>query len=235
MVNDSFVLFKGSNWTAKEELVLLNGLLDYGNFNAVAKQLRKRNAQEVKQHYDHYYLERNGSELLPTFSDNPRAENIRPTIPYRFVLSNVENPPRYAPNSIGYHNIAGYNAARSDFELKYDTNAEDLIANLNYDAIEPDNPLSELLANLQCCIVQSYNRRLWERQKRKTIIRNHGLILLRKTVAWLHRYDSTISRSIAERMCRFMQFCNGTQFEYLMEGLHRRAELKQEINRYTPA
>lgn len=231
VINDSFVLFTRSNWTAKEELILLNGLLEYGNYNAVAKQLKKRTVQEVKQHYEYYYLDRNGSELLPTFSETHDPKNNQPIIPYRFVVSAIEDPPRCAPNSIEYLNIAGYNAARSDFELKYDTYAEDLIANLNCDAVEPSNPLSDLMSNLQCSIVQSYNRRLWERQRRRIIIRNHGLILLRKTMAWLRRYDVTITKRVAERMCKFMQFYKGTQFEFLMEGLHHRAELQQQISR----
>lgn len=232
MLNDSFILFEGSNWTANEELTLLNGLLDYGNFNTIVKQLKKRTLREVKQHYDFYYLQRNGSELLPTFSKCPKNSSPKPVIPFKFSLTASDEPPRHASNSISYHNLAGYNPARSDFELEYDSNAEDLVSNLNYNAIDPQHPLHKTVSNLQCTIVQSYNRRLWERQRRKIIIRNHGLILMRKTIASFHRYDATVTKKVCERMCRFMQFYKGIQFDFLMEGLHRVGELRKEISRY---
>ncbi|KAF5300787.1 hypothetical protein FQA39_LY11032 [Lamprigera yunnana] len=228
--NDTFTLFDGSNWTAREELVLLNTLLDYSNFSLVAKDLQNRTVKEVKEHYDDFYLQKKGSELLPSFSIIDRA-NINPIVPYRFKLVDVHEPPRYNYNSVGFHSMAGYNAPRSDFELEYDSNAEDLISGLNLKDIGRSDPHYKLITDLQCAILRSYNRRLAERERRKLIIRNHGLILIRKTIGWLHRYDASITKRTYERFCRFMQFCSGMQFEFLLEGLHRVGELKAEISR----
>ncbi|KAK5646921.1 hypothetical protein RI129_005385 [Pyrocoelia pectoralis] len=228
--DDNFVLFENSNWTAREELILLDTLLDYGNFGLVDRQLPNHSLREIKNHYDEFYLMKKGSNLLPNFQ--PLQNSIKnQMVPYRFRLNDIDDPPRYNPNSVGYHTMAGYNAARSDFELEYDSNAEDLIASLNFKNIDRSDPHYELMTNLQCAIISSYNRRLLERQRRKTIIRNHGLILIRKTIGWLHRYDATVTRRVYGKMCRFMQFYTGTHFEYLMEGLHHVAMLKNEILR----
>lgn len=50
-------------------------------------------------------------------------------------------------------------------------------------------------------------------------------------MSWLQRYESTITRALAERLLIFMQLTGGMDFDYLMEGLHRVGELKNYINK----
>lgn len=97
--------------------------------------------------------------------------------------------------------------------------------------LDEKHPHYELLQELQMCLVRCYNHRLRERLRRKRIVREHGLILIRKTMSSLHRYENTITRPVAERMLKFMQVLNGIEFDFLMEGLHRAAELKQRISK----
>lgn len=230
VLNDNFNLFENSDWTAKEELTLLNSLITWSNFSIASKELPNRTLNDIKEHYDYFYLLRHGSKLLPEFTKSPEAGYPEPVIPYRFRLSNVQDPPRNSANSTSYHSLAGYNAARSDFELEYDANAEDLICNLKLP--EPDDPYYDIITKLQCSIIKSYNNRLRERLRRKCIIRNHGLIMPRKVTAWLRRYETTITQNVYERLIRFMQIYSAEGFEYLMEGLHRAGELKIKIARY---
>lgn len=226
---DQFKLFQDSTWTAREELTLLNGLITLGNWPAIQKTLPKYTLEEIKTHYDVFYLNRKGSSLLPSFSNEERYIYNEPIIPYRFKTLNVFEPPR-APMSIASSNmLAGYSAARSDFEYEYDANAEDLICNLKVP--DANNPYYHTLVDLQYAIFKMYNNRLKERMRRKKIIRKHGLILTRKVNAWLHRYDTTVTQNVYDRMTRFMQFCSGERFEYIMEGLHRAGELKIQIAR----
>lgn len=225
-----FPVFKDSDWSAKEELVLLDGLINLGNWGAIAKKLTNRTVKEIKEHYDHFYISRRGSNLFPSMQVDDSVNYMQPIVPYRLRLDDLQDPPRFKSTSASYHTVAGYNAARSDFELEYDTNAEDLIACL--EPVDPNCSHSKVIADLQCCIIKSYNRRLEKRQKRRRIIRDHGLIMQRKVVAWLHRYDITITPAVYDRLCRFLQFYSGQSFEYMMEGLHRAGELKMQIARY---
>lgn len=229
ILRDSFNLFENSDWTAKEEEVLLEALQRYGNWNLVAKELPNRTIREIKTHYDQFYLERRGSDNLPKIKETGASVFIEPIVPYRFRINDTEEPPRYSPNTVGYKSLAGYNPARSDFECEFDSTAEDLLSNLK--STERDDPHFELITNLQCGMIGAYNRRLVERQRWKKIIRSHGLIVPRKLQAWLHRYDVTITRPVYEKLIRFMQFCTPVQFEMLMEGLHRSGELKIQIIR----
>ncbi|KAJ8977526.1 hypothetical protein NQ317_003033, partial [Molorchus minor] len=215
VLTTKFILFENSDWTAEEELKLLDAISAYGNWNLVAHEFPNKS--------------RNGSALLPEIKKTDAALFPQPVVPYRFRLVDNDDPPRYAPNTIGYQSLAGYNSARSDFESEYDKNAEDILSNV--EVIDEDNPQYEFLTNLQCSLIESYNRRLRERFRWKNIISQHGLLLLRKTVSWLHRYDLTLTRPVYEKLIRFMQFCEPAKFEMHMEGLHRVGELKLHISR----
>lgn len=229
IIRDDFPIFQNSDWTAREEVILLDSLLKYKNWNFVSKQLPNRSISDIRKHYDHFYIKRYGSDKFPKFQETERSLFIEPIVPYRFRINDTEEPPRYGPNTVGYTSLAGYNPARSDFECDFDSNAEDLLANLK--PIDKDDPFFETLTNLQCGIIKSYNRRLLERQRWKKIISDHGLIVLRKVQAWLHRYDMTITRPVYEKLIRFMQFCTPLQFDLLMEGLHHSGEIKIQILR----
>ncbi|KAL0281212.1 UNVERIFIED_CONTAM: hypothetical protein PYX00_002267 [Menopon gallinae] len=76
-------------------------------------------------------------------------------------------------------------------------------------------------------MVQHYNERLKERQRRKRIIRNHGLLLLRKIPFRPGRLEGFISKSQIERLYPFMQLVSGERFDYILEGLDKEAELKR--------
>lgn len=256
VMRDDFVLFPGSDWSAREELKMIEEFDNRRNLESVVRFLPGRNYKDVLEHYERFYVDGEGSPLIPTFSKrrvlgegwgvgkikkesanvtqgclelNWAVSGKKQEPPYKFKVVNVQEPPRYAPNSANYNSVAGYNAPRADFEIEYDTNAEDLVANLK--PIEKSNAHCNVLNEMQCSLVKMYNRRLEERRYRKTIIRNHGLILLRKTTAWLHRYDVTISPNVYERLVRFMKFYSGEGFEYMMEGLHKAGELRLQIAR----
>ncbi|CAG9814373.1 unnamed protein product [Phaedon cochleariae] len=229
VLTTKFILFENSDWTAEEELKLLDAIQNYGNWNMVAQEFPNRTISEVVDHYDYFYLERNGSDGLPNIKQSDAALFPELVVPYRFQLSDIDEPPRYLSNTVGFKSLAGYNPARSDFENEYDKNAEDLLSNM--EVVNEDDPHYELLTNLQCSLIESYNRRLRERQHWKNLIRNHGLLLLRKTISWLHRYDYTIQKPVYEKLIRFMQFCKPVKFDMLMEGLHRVGELKIHISR----
>lgn len=201
----------------------------YGNWNAVSNELPKKTLKEIKEHYDKFYLDTNASELFPKFKETLTSVFPEPIVPYRLKINNSEEPPRFQPNTTGYSAMAGYNAARSDFECEYDGSAEDLLSNLK--PIDESDPHYELLTKMQCAIIQAYNRRLRERQRWKFILRQHGLILPRKCISWLSRYDITITKSVYMKLVRFMQLCEPEQFDFLMEGLHRAGELKLQISR----
>lgn len=229
IIRDDFLLFANSDWSAKEELILLESIQKYKNWNSVARALPGRTVRDAKLHYNEFYLSKKSIRNMPKMKSTGANSCFEPIVPYRLKINDNDEPPRYLSSTVGYKSLAGYNPARSDFECEFDSTAEDLLS--NFKLISENEPYYDMITSLQQAIIRSYNRRLVERQRWKRIIRDHGLIVLRKVYAWLHRYDVTITRPVYEKLIRFMQFCDPLQFEMIMEGLHRSGELKLQILR----
>ncbi|XP_069690195.1 transcriptional adapter 2-alpha [Periplaneta americana] len=230
VVKNEFPLFNGSTWTANEEVILLDAILEcgLGNWSDVSRRLKTRTSQECEKHYVSFYIENSAPEL-PKFKENVRSVSSLPSFEYRPM--ETEEPPRYLPGSNSYRALGGYNAARGDFEIEYDNYAETPVSLLDISSFQPGDPYYEVGTALQVAVADMYNTRLRERERRKRVIRDHGLILVRKTLTWLHRYEATITRPVAERLLVFMQLMSGIDFDYIMEGLHHVGELRQYILR----
>jgi transcriptional adapter 2-alpha len=230
VVKNEFAVFEGSTWIASEEIELLDALFEcgLGNWSDISRRLRTRSPQECEKHYVTFYID-NPVPELPKFNENIHPITLEPAFEYRPL--ETELPPRYLPGSSSYRALGGYNAARGDFEIEYDNYAETTISQLDASTFEPDDPYYEIGTALQEAIVNMYTVRLRERERRKRVVRDHGLIVVRKTLSWLQRYETTVTRAVAERLLLFMQLMSGIDFDYIMEGLHHAGELRQYILR----
>lgn len=233
IIKNEFPLIDGSGWTAKQELELLDVVQQcgFGNWIDVGRRIQGKSAEECKMHYLQHYIDSQSLPSLPRIRDTKASLFACEPIPYLYKLQDLEEPPRFAPDTINARLLAGYNAARSDFEVNFDNHAEMLIANLEYDEFQPVDKAYTLGQALQTAIVQAYNNRLKERARRRRIVRDHGLIIFRKAISWTRRYENTITRSLVERLLIFVQLVDGMEFDFLMEGLHHAGELKNRINR----
>ncbi|KAG8039915.1 hypothetical protein G9C98_000644 [Cotesia typhae] len=232
VITNEFPINKQSGWSAREELILIDALkvCGFGNWIDIVKRLPGMSPEEVEAHYMKYYIDE------PSLPGLPKLESsiaVTETIYFSCKLNDVEEPPRFAPNSLNSRALAGYNAARSDFEVNFDNHAESVIADLKYDEFdeEEDDDNYNLGKSLQAAIVEGYNARLKERERRKNIIREHGLIAVRRTMLWLQRYDRTITLPVAEKLLKIMQLVNGLDLDYVMECLHHRGEIKNYISK----
>lgn len=230
VVKSEFALFEGSTWTANEEIELLDALFEcgLGNWCDISRRLQTRSAQECERHYVTFYID-NPVPGLPQFRKSIYPVTSVPPFEYRSL--EMELPPRYLPGSSSYRALGGYNAPRGDFEIEYDNYAEMTVSQLDLNTFEPADPYYEIGTALQAAVVGMYNMRLRERERRKSVIRNHGLIVVRKTLSSLHRYEATVTRTVAERLLLFVQFMSGIDFDYIMEGLHHAGELRRHITR----
>jgi len=214
VVRNEFPLWGG--WPAKDEILLLESMAVCGpaNWAGVAKCLKTRSEEDCKKHYSTFYIENPffHSKLPPSTLVQRIVDSTCPRFQPAQVktvdLEFLENPhvPSQRTQSGGQQRldlsrpvfecratqfIAGYNAARGEFTVEFDDNAEANTAKLE-DIVQDSNeedPDHELLVELQTAIVQGLNLRLKERQRRKKIIKQHGLLLLQKTIAWLQRFE----------------------------------------------
>ncbi|PNF16472.1 Transcriptional adapter 2-alpha [Cryptotermes secundus] len=230
IVKNEFPLYEGSTWAANEEIELLDAVFEcgLGNWSDISRRLQTRSAQECKKHYVTFYID-NPVPELPRFKQH--IQPVTSEAPFEYRPLEMEEPPRYLPGSNRYRALGGYNAARGDFDIEYDNYAETYVSQLDFSTFEPEDPYYEIGTALQTAIVSMYNVRLRERERRKRVVRNHGLIVLRKTLSGLIRYERTVTRTNAERLLLFMQLMPGIDFDYIMEGLHHAGELRQYILR----
>jgi transcriptional adapter 2-alpha len=234
IVKNNFTLIKGSEWTAKEEKTLLNLLQEcgFGNWIDISHRLPGKSPVDCKRHYLQHYIDNQSLLGLPKIEDNAVSLFGAESIPYTFKLENIEEPPRFVAGTLNFKLMAGYNAARSDFEINFDNHAELLVANLNYKEFSPKDSYYELGQELQLALFGIYNSRLKERDRRRKIIREHGLISSRKTVSSFQRYAGTISKTLIERLRIFTQLVDGIQFDSILECLHRIGELKNYLRQF---
>ncbi|XP_044736157.1 transcriptional adapter 2-alpha [Chrysoperla carnea] len=226
---EKFSLFENTNWSSAEEISLLEAISEfgYGNWLNISRRIVTRNPDECKEHYNTFYINK-PSELLPKI---PKTNVLTPNIvtPYNFRLKNIEEPPRCEPNSITYNNLAGYSAARSDFEYPYDSNAETIITNLSSTYSNLEN-LSDVDEDMACAVFKAYNNRLRERQRRLEVIRAHGIVS-RKQFLFFSKYENSLPRHTLERFLGFTQFLSPLDFDFIMHSLFRQTELKNYLHR----
>lgn len=228
VIRDDFYLF--DNWTACEELSLLDQLSTHGpsNWTEVAKR-SKASPEECANHYNKWYLE-DPVEPLPRPKSPERLYRPQPIV-YR---TGTHDPPRPVPGSVYHRDMAGYCAARGDFQVEAFQNAEFDVASLQ-DETKPDldeeidQEASELERALAVAVVQVYNDKLRERFRKKRIVQEHGLINFHRHLAARYRYDSTLTHRICERLSVFSQVFKFQDHCSLFEGLHGHVELRQRI------
>lgn len=166
--HDNVRVFAGSAWTAAEEKELLQAIArhGFGNWSAVARSLNGRlpdgcasrfryTADECEQHYQRHYFGGLFEQALGMSAQPYRRE----IVPYLYRMNSVD-PPRQEANADA---MAGYRAARGEFDVPYDNSAESMVSHL--DAIrwsdeEAESGWPKIGDQLQCAVIQAYNNRL---------------------------------------------------------------------------
>lgn len=183
--NGGFHLFN-TEWTSGEHVKLLNAIeqYGYGNWEDISKGInseadgsivwRKRTPLEVKDEYCNIFL--NGVMGRHTWKEAERSKTkdhtqTNPLLP--------PSPPNEAPSSLTFNEslVLGYFPKRDDFEQEFDNESELLVSQLEEESgngnLSEDD---ELIKALNYTHVDMYRSKLRERERRKRVARDHGLI-----------------------------------------------------------
>ncbi|XP_064158157.1 transcriptional adapter 2-alpha isoform X3 [Anguilla rostrata] len=221
MTSDFPVLEPG--WTAQEEMSLLEAVMDcgFGNWQDVAYQMRTKSKEECEGHYMKNFINN------PLFSSTllglrqMEARTADTAIPFK----PTDDPPRPAFDSLLSRDMAGYMPARADFMEEFDNYAEWDLKDIDF--VDDD---SDILHALKIAVVDIYHSRLKERQRRKKIIRDHGLIHLRKFQMLERRYPKQV-QDLYEAMRRFARVVGPIEHDKFIESHALEFELRREIQR----
>uniref|UniRef100_A0A8C4IFF7 Transcriptional adapter n=1 Tax=Dicentrarchus labrax TaxID=13489 RepID=A0A8C4IFF7_DICLA len=215
MTSDFPVLEPG--WTAQEEMALLEAVMDcgFGNWQDVAYQMRTKTKEECESHYMKNFINN------PLFSST--LLSLRKTKDSRFAEGAIpfkptDDPPRPTFDSVLSRDMAGYMPARADFMEEFDNYAEWDLKDIDF--VDDD---SDILRALKLSVVDIYHSRLKERQRRKKVIRDHGLINLRKFQMLERCYPKEV-QELYDVMRRFARYLSEREIRRLQE--YRKAGIK---------
>ncbi|XP_075024474.1 transcriptional adapter 2-alpha isoform X2 [Calonectris borealis] len=199
------------NWTAQEEMALLEAVMDcgFGNWQDVANQMCTKSKEECEKHYMKHFI--NNPLFASTLLNLKQAEEAQhneTAIPFH----PADDPPRPTFDSLLSRDMAGYMPARADFVEEFDNYAEWDLRDIDF--VEDD---SDILHALKIAVVDIYHSRLKERQRRKKIIRDHGLINLRKFQILERRYPKEV-QDLYETMRRFARILGPVEHDKFIES-----------------
>ncbi|KXJ14760.1 Leucine-rich repeat-containing protein 74A [Exaiptasia diaphana] len=202
LANNSFCILE-ENWTAQEEMQLLDAVGDcgIGNWAEVSKQMQTKTNKECERHYIKCYIQDAKQNGLPA----------------------TEDPPRPPMDSFKSVELAGYMPCRGDFEVEYDNYAEFDIKDITLDPTD-----SLLLQELKLAAVQVFINRLKQRWYRKKIVQRYGLINIKK---WqmLERRQDKAERDLRDSLRPFARLQSSDEHEKLVQGMQLENYLKREI------
>ncbi|XP_038059629.1 transcriptional adapter 2-alpha-like [Patiria miniata] len=210
-----------SAWSAKDETKLLDAIGDcgIGNWQDIANQVPGRSRHECEQHYTKIFVE----SSKPPFPEFP--EEMKPSQSKAIPCRWSEDPVRPIRDSQKAIDMAGYHPARGDFNTEYDNYAECDLRDIYF-----HNEDDKLLTELKFAAVDIHQSRKKERQRRKKIIRDFGLINLAKQNLQERTHTEAV-RSLINKLKPLARLHTPLAQDKLLEGLIYELDLKTEIDR----
>jgi len=232
VVTLDFSLYE-SHWSASEELKLLDAVQDcgLGNWQAISKRIKTKSEAECQRHYLQCYVNVPQAPL-PAFPDKSGHDNGAPVV---FKLS--DNPPRPMEGSSLWTDMGGYSAARCDFNTEHNNFVEMDVCSMTFGndnqvwKEEDEVPISDrqLYTDINLAVLDVYRNCLLERQRRKKLIRDYGLVNMRKWFVFLRRrFDNVVSFDFLRP---FMRLFPAYTFDKYLESLLYEKQLKHQISK----
>ena len=247
--------FLAFDWTAEEEVALLEALELHGpaSWTAVADHVGTKTKTQCHQHYVEHYVNspaapmprfdhvigkdgvlaaqsaQDGAQAAPggeggaSAAAQALATGLAEEVARQAALASFARPldARVEGNVV---EVTGFNAKRQEFETEYDNDAELPLADLDF---RRDDTPEERALKLR--MVEVYNARLDERQRRKQFILDRGLLNIKKLQSQ-ERRRAPEERELAARCRVLARFCgSGAEHEALLEGLGVEARLRCRV------
>lgn len=235
--------FFSNEWGANEELLLLEGcdLLGFGNWKDISEHIGTKDEKQCADHYSTCFIA--SDDLLPT-PPPPAAEVIEEEVLAEEEAANadgksvsrggntkkkfpVSTPVQTASSAMKNKKaesvLPGYMPLRDDFDVEHDNDAELILSDMQFN----DDDL-ETERELKIKIVQIYNRKLDERERRKTFVLERGLLDYRKQ-QHIDRRRPKEEREIYNLMRVFARFQTPEEHEAYVQGLIKELNIRKRI------
>ncbi|PVU99968.1 hypothetical protein BB559_000216 [Furculomyces boomerangus] len=219
---NTFPIFS-PDWTADEELMLIDGLLQFGmgNWEETAIYVGTRTKEECELHYNTVYID----------SKDWPLPNMTLELDHKTINTRAENPIKLEPKIFkvlssqpSNHEIAGYMPGREEFEVEIENDAEQLIKDLSFG--EDDNAEEKLLKQT---ILEIYNSKLGKRNDRKSFLLERNLIDYTKN-STIEKRKTNQERDLLNKIKVFAKIQSKNDFNLFSQGLQNELALKNRID-----
>ena len=119
--------------------------------------------------------------------------------------------------------LPGYMPLREDFDVEYENDAENLLADMEFSP--QDHPGDR---DLKLQVIKIYNSKLSERDARKRFVIDRGLVDVKKQQQ-LEKRRSKEEKEIVSRLKVFSRFHSQADHEALVEGVIKANKLRKQI------
>ncbi|XP_014284729.1 transcriptional adapter 2-alpha [Halyomorpha halys] len=243
-------------WNEEDELKLLNAISNcgLGNWQDIASLVQPYTPIQCEKHYfEKFVRDFDGLREPPLCPNNCKVEleDTGPDISSSIHVWTMNNmlasmkwkdklkEPRpitcefpHVKNLTCSVPCTGYSNIRSDFVVEYNNNAESILKLISMNQQEDlsADEDSDLISEMEHALLQSYNSCLEERNYRKCIVRNHGLVDRRKTYTMLQRLEVPFGRQTLKALVPILRFLNGPEFDFLVERLKYQNEIRINLS-----
>ncbi|DAZ98929.1 TPA: LOW QUALITY PROTEIN: hypothetical protein N0F65_001368 [Lagenidium giganteum] len=227
----------GNEWTAEEELLLLEGIemFGMGNWKDIGDHVVTKSEKKCESHYMTAYL--STSDLLPRFVDEPpevidAAKDDASAVPTgagesvgatSSTASVASTGPAATNIPASGSDLAGYMPLRGDFDVEYDNEAELILADMEF---SPDDHATE--RELKLKVLEIYNCKLDERERRKKFVVERGLLDYKRHQQ-LERRRPKDERELIAQMRPFARFQTPKEHDDFVNGLITAVRLRKQI------
>jgi len=235
------------HWGADEELALLDAIkkFGYGNWEGVSGYLMTKSPEECKRHYIAVYLRGKFKPLPhPNFvrkknvtkyssSDAPlldspktptsngahvKKESASSSVASKVTSKSSTNKSKHQKNTLLLANQVGFMMERGDFDVEWEDDAEDLLADMEFTDQDTNHE-----RKLKLRVLEIYNSKLDSREERKRFVLERGLLQRPE------RKPSTMEQIIEEKLKIFARFHSVENHKKLISGLIEEQLLREKI------
>jgi len=167
----------GNDWSAKELVQLLDGLeqFGHGNWNDVSRYVETKGPNECRDAVNNLFV--TGPIGSLTYKESERGNAKDHTSPSQVPTTTSPS----TPSNLTLHEliVLGFMPARDDFEVEFENEGEILVSGIQASScggnrVESDD--EELETGLKLAQVDMYKNKLKERERRKQVAKDFGLV-----------------------------------------------------------
>jgi transcriptional adapter 2-alpha len=246
------------DWGADEELLLLEGVEIFGlsNWTDVSEHVGTKSKSQCQQHYVEQYVkspcaplpdmkkvlgkghkklteedqvelkkkQKQKSKLKEENETGGReeAENKENAEVEISLLQQLSKPGEIRAEG-NISEMTGYNVKRNEFDPEYDIEAELPLAEMEFRELDTEEDRL-----LKIRMIEIYNERLSERQRRKNFILERGLLNVKKQQMF-EKKRTQYERDLHGSLRVFMRYLSQSEYDVLLEGLAAENRIRMRI------